>query len=167
MTKQIISALALATAVNGAANAAWYDDVTFKGDFRYRYQFDQDDTKKTATSSADVDRSRNRMRFRYGAYGKINDSMDFGFRLTTGGDGSVDSTNQTLKSDFGNYSISLDQVYAKIKTTDSTTLTFGKMSNPFWTPQKSQLIWDGDVTPEGIAGTYKNGAFFANLAHFS
>jgi hypothetical protein len=31
----------------------------------------------------------------------------------------------------------------------------GKMNNPFYTVGKNQLIWDTDLTPEGVAATYK------------
>jgi hypothetical protein len=90
------------------------------------------------------------------ATGKNND--------TTGG-ADATSTNQTLANNFGNYEISLDQAYVVLNTTDITSITLGKMKNPFWAPQKSQLIWDGDITPEGIAGKYSNGNWFATLSH--
>ena len=201
MTKRTVSALALAAAVAGVADAAWYDDVTFKGDFRYRFQNDDKDAYNagtaavpagtatttvngvtvngtTATATAAVaavaavpanvtnsSRSRNRIRLRYGAYGKVNDSIDWGMRIATGGDGSIDSTNQSLSGSFGNKSISLDMAYVTFKNLANTDVTFGKMKNPMWGPQKSQLVWDGDVTPEGIAAQYSNGNFFANAGY--
>jgi len=154
--KIAVTGAALAATLCGGLQAAWYDDVTFKGDMRYRFETIDDAS----------DRTRHRLRLRYGAYGKVNDSIDYGFRLATGSTTDPVSTNQTLGGDSANKAINLDLAYADVHVNDSLDFTFGKMKNPFTVVQKSQLIFDGDFTPEGIAGSYDFGDFYLNSSYF-
>jgi hypothetical protein len=165
--KKAIAVASLAAAVASVAHGAdakWYDDVKFKGDLRYRYQREE---------VANVEDSINRLRFRYGAYGKVNDSTKFGFRLATGKAEDGDSRNLTLgnttagKEPYQNRYIGLDLAYVTIDMVKDLSATFGKMDNPFWSPQNSQLTWDGDYTPEGIALQYSNKNFFVNTSYFT
>jgi hypothetical protein len=49
----------------------------------------------------------------------------------------------------------LDLAYIQYKVLfNNGKLMAGKMNNPFICVGKSQLIWDGDLTPEGIAGNF-------------
>ena len=181
MQKLVRTALAVATLAAAVANVThaaegskWYDNMKIKGDIRYRYQYDERDAliSGNATSS---DQSRHRIRMRLGTYGAINDAMDYGVSLATGGDGSANSTNQSLGptttasggtgSSFGKYSIGVDKAYVNMKFIPDTKLTVGKMDNPFWAPQSSPLVWDGDINPEGLAFNYATGGFWATISH--
>jgi len=87
------------------------------------------------------------------------------FRLATQV-GNNRSRNQTLDNDFATTAIGLDAAYATIKMTEQVSGTFGKMDNPIWAPQKSPLMWDGDITPEGLALGYKGENLFVTGAFF-
>jgi polyhydroxyalkanoate synthesis regulator phasin len=120
----------------------WVQNTTFKGDFRLRYQNEhRDDT-------GNPDRDRFRFRWRVGADSKINDQWKAGFRLASGSN-DPRSTNQTFEDQFESKSVQIDRAYATYKPFGFASITGGKMSNPLWEPK--DLIWDTDITPEGVA----------------
>ncbi|MDD3275922.1 MAG: putative porin [Kiritimatiellales bacterium] len=124
----------------------WVNDTKFKGDFRYRYE----NISTDGTNSKD----RQRVRLRVGAYGSVNDYVDYGVRLATGGS-SATSANQDI--DGGTKKeIMLDQYYVDLHPDllMGSHLIMGKMPQP-WI-DRTGLIWDGDLNPEGLALTYKN-----------
>ncbi len=123
----------------------WLDRWEFSGDFRYRYEYIDDDQKSE-------DRNRNRIRARIKLKAKVNDQTDFIFRIATGGDDPV-STNQTLEDSFSSKDIKIDQAYIDWHPGDFSAY-FGKMANPFIRVGKNELIYDSDLTPEGVAFNY-------------
>lgn len=138
----------------------WVENVKLSGDFRYRYEQIDDDT------SSDV-RDRNRIRVRIGLDGKVNEDLDFGLRLASGSDDPV-STNETLDSGFSSKDAWIDRAFLDYHGFNNTNIIAGKMGNPFVTVGKNQLIWDGDLNPEGGAVKYKfdineKSSMFANL----
>ena len=131
----------------------WASKLKWHGDARYRYEYIDDD----ATDSED--RHRHRIRARLGLTAEINDEWDLGFRIATGqGEVSGDpvSTNQTFDEAFSKKPIWLDQAFVGYHPQwfEGLNVIAGKMENPFYKPGKNQLIWDGDLTPEGAALTY-------------
>jgi len=123
----------------------WVNETKFKGDFRYRYEGVQ--------TGGDNTQDRQRVRLRVGAYGTVNDFVDYGIRLATGG-ASATSANQTI--DGGTKKeIMLDQYYVDLHpgVLKGVHVIMGKMPQP-WI-DRTGLIWDGDLNPEGIAATYK------------
>ena len=132
----------------------WAENIKFSGDLRYRHESIDDDTKTTK-------RNRNRIRARLKMKAKINDEWDATIRLATGSSDSPTSTNQTL-GDSGSDSFSskefwLDQAYASYhpKWKPGLNILLGKMGNPFYKVGKNQLIFDGDLSLEGGAASYK------------
>jgi hypothetical protein len=125
----------------------WTDNVIIKGDFRYRHE--------TILEENSPERNRERFRMRIGADAKISDDFKAVFRLASGGDDPV-STNQTLGSSFTSKTIMIDLAYFEWKPTNMKGFcaTGGKVKNPFETPGKSDLIWDGDLTLEGMTASY-------------
>jgi len=124
---------------------AWVTDTQLKGDFRYRYE-------NTDTAGANT-RDSQRIRLRVGAYGTVNETIDYGIRLATGG-ASATSANQDV--DGGTKKeIRLDQYYIDLHPDllMGSHLIMGKMPQP-WI-NRTGLIWDSDLNPEGIALTYK------------
>ncbi|MFA7257352.1 MAG: putative porin [Kiritimatiellales bacterium] len=125
---------------------AWVNDTKFKGDFRYRYE----NIDKANANYKD----RQRVRLRVGAYGKVNDYVDYGVRLATGG-ASATSANQDVdggtKKEF-----MLDQYYVDLhpQMLQGAHLIMGKMPQPW--EGRTGLIWDSDLNPEGVAMKYKN-----------
>ncbi|MBU1698916.1 MAG: putative porin [Candidatus Eisenbacteria bacterium] len=126
------------------------DGLKVDGDFRYRYErIDQEDK--------DV-YDRHRLRARVGLAAMVNDQTHFFLRLASGSTDPI-STNQTLDDASSSKGIWLDRAYLDIRPvqTPGLNLMAGKISNPFYTPQKSQLIWDGDLNPEGLAAKFSHG----------
>ena len=124
---------------------AWANDIKLAGDFRARYE---------QTSIADnINKDRERIRLRVGAYGKVNDFTDFGVRLASG-TGKRTSSNQDLGDGASPKQIWLDQAYVDLhpELFGGAHLLLGKMPQPWIT---SGLIWDPDITPEGVAVTYE------------
>lgn len=132
---------------------AWIENMKFYGDFRYRHE--HIDAEQNGGGNAQG-RDRHRVRARVGLTARINDEWTFDFRLATGSSDSANSTNETLGDAFSSDDIWLDRAYLAFTpgSMNGWTFLFGKMANPFVTVGDSQLIWDGDVTPEGIAFTY-------------
>lgn len=123
----------------------WVKDTKFKGDFRYRYENVQKDN--------DTNQDRQRVRLRVGAYGKVNDFVDYGVRLATGSDNGATSANQTIDGGTKK-NIWLDQYYADLhpEMFKGAHVIMGKMPQPWM--NRTQLIWDDDLNPEGVVATY-------------
>ncbi|MFH2046746.1 MAG: putative porin [Pseudomonadota bacterium] len=140
----------------------WVENTNFKGDVRARYQHED------KTNDSKVDRNRGRVRLRFGVESKVNDQWMAGFGLATGSN-DPRSTNQTLQDDFSTKDIRLDYAYAKYSPCKYSSLWLGKFKNPIWGTK--DLLWDGDITPEGAAITFnyeasKNLGLFGTLGGF-
>ncbi|MHC4988395.1 MAG: putative porin [Planctomycetota bacterium] len=146
---------------------AWLEDIKFYGDFRYRYEYRDRDWKSDTSD-------RHRIRARIGLKYDINDEFMFDFRVATaeffdddddtniGGD--YVSGNKSLGDYWASKNLWVDRAYVAYAPNwaDGVTALFGKMGNPFYKVGKNQLIWDGDLNPEGIALQYKKGDLFVN-----
>jgi Putative porin len=137
-------------------STSWAETVKWQGDFRYRYEEIEQDGKD--------DRDRNRVRARAALIATPGDDIEVGLGLATGGDDPV-STNQTLGGGGSTKDLRLDLAYFKWTGLENTYLTAGKFKNPFYVVQKSQLIWDGDFRPEGIAAGWQGDVFFATAEY--
>jgi len=164
-----ISGLAQTSAPPAAASApkTWADKLTFKGDLRYRYESIQDDSKLDDGGDT-YTRQRNRIRARLGAEAKIDDQMKAGLELSTGQSDPV-SGNQSLGDGFGKKEFRLNLAYADYNLLrdgpHAAHAIGGKMKNPFIT-LPDDLVWDGDLTPEGLAFKGKlDGGFVTLLAN--
>lgn len=137
----------MATASSGSD---WTDDVKMHGNLRYRHEYIDDDRN-------DDSRTRHRIQARLGLDAKVNEEVDLGFRLASGSGDPV-STNQTLTGSFASKDIWLDYAFADYhpKAIEGLHLLGGKMKNPFYTPGKTELVWDSDLNPEGIAAKYSH-----------
>ena len=135
----------------------WTDNIKLKGDVRVREEYinqGDDSTGKNGFS-----RNRMRLRGRLEADAKINSEVKAVLGLTTDENSDPVSGNQTLGAEFNKKSIYLDLAYVDWKPSlisetgvGDVNLLGGKMKNPFLTV--SELIWDSDVTPEGLAMNY-------------
>ena len=126
----------------------WAQNINLFGDFRYRYDRLDQEGKPV--------RDRNRIRARLGLAAKINDEWDVGMRLATSEKGNPVSGNQTLSQSSSDKAIWLNTAFLNYHPTAVKGLgvTAGKMEVPFYTVGRNQLIWDGDLTPEGGAVRY-------------
>lgn len=99
-------------------------------------------------------------RLRLGFDAQLDSGWSVGSRLTTGTLTNPDSTNQVLGQYGGRYQTNIDLAYLKwvggnpLSSRQLLTLEGGKMPNPFLS---SELVWDTDVTFEGVAGSYRLG----------
>ncbi|HEY5653783.1 MAG TPA: putative porin [Pontiella sp.] len=134
---------------SGNKKSDWTENVKIKGDIRYRYEYKATDDDTTT--------DRHRLRARVGAYGKVADNVKAGLRLASGSDDTPTSTNQTLEDEFSEKSVWIDLAYITLGCTsmEGLSTTFGKMKQP-WV-SVSDLIFDTDVNPEGIASAYEFG----------
>lgn len=129
--------------------AAWAEKVSLKGDLRYRYESIQEDGKE--------DRTRDRIRARVGVESKPSEDVTIGIRLSTAQDGDPVSSNQTLDESGSRKDVYLDLAFldwhpASVK---GLNVTGGKMEMPF--AKVSDLVWDNDLNPEGLAVRYAFG----------
>jgi len=116
-------------------------NTKIKGDFRLRYEYRDRDPS--------TDRHRGRYRFRLGFVTKVNDKVEVGYGLASGGS-DPRSTNQTFTDSFETPDLRLDYAYAAYTPFDWLQLIGGQMKNPLWLPGGS-FLWDGDIRPQGIS----------------
>ena len=135
---------------------SWSERIKWKGDYRFRYEAIDEEGKD--------DRDRWRIRARPALVAKINDTTEVGFGLATGSDDPV-SSNQTLGDGGASKNINLDLAYATWRPTNETYVTGGIFANPYYRPNKSQLIFDGDFRQEGLAVGWTNDTFFTNVVY--
>ena len=143
-----ICVLLLSTA---AGAAEWYETIAIGGDFRFRGE-----TIKQEPRDRD---SRTRIRARLRVTGEANESWSVGLGLATGSDDPV-STDRTLTGGFSRKGIMLDLAFVDFhpKALAGLDLLAGKMNLPFEVAEKTELMWDDDLTPEGLAFRYRRGA---------
>lgn len=138
----------------------WLDRTKFAGDLRLRYQYEDREEEDS--------RERGRYRVRAGVESQIVDTVKVGFGLATGS-GDPRSTNQTFTNSSEKPTVRFDYAFARWQPADWLRITGGKMHNPLWRP--SDLLWDSDITPEGVAVQFpfdlsKSIEFFLNSGFF-
>ncbi|MDD5676446.1 MAG: putative porin [Kiritimatiellae bacterium] len=145
------------------APKTWVDYITLKGDVRLRYETINDDSKVNSQGE-NYTRDRARIRARLGAEGKVND-LKAGIRLSTGGADPI-SGNQTLGDGFQKKDIRLDLAYIDYSflgdSPQEVRVIGGKMEQPLIT-MPDDLVWDPDLTPEGLAAKARFGNDFVTL----
>ncbi len=145
----------------GSEKSNWSEKIKIKGDLRYRYENINDD-------NGSIDKNRQRIRVRLGAYADVNDFTTAGIRIRTGQ--GANSGNQTIGGTWDSKGVYFDLAYMTIAPEDSKygAATLGKMKYPWKTI--TDLIWDSDVNPEGLAYTYSTDfdstAFFGSAGYF-
>lgn len=142
------------------AAPALADRLKVSGDFRLRGQHDRSDADAR-------DRTSGQIRARLGAAYTINDRVTVGGRVVTGDNDDPNSTDVQLSNWNDDFTISLDLAYAQLNFGD-LKLYGGKFPQPF---ARTDLVWDGDVNPQGLGATYKRalgngGALRANGVFF-
>jgi hypothetical protein len=146
-------------AITGDRNFDWLNRLSFFGDGRFRVEGFYQDQGSGANA-----RTRERIRLRLGMRARISDELEGVLRLASGTANDPISTNQSLDNLFSRKPISIDQWYLQFSPGQSfglggwewkpLTIYAGKMSNTLWRPRaglESEMIFDGDLTPEGTA----------------
>ena len=112
-------------------------------------------------------RALGRERVRLGIDAKITDSVDAGMRLATGNISNPVSINQSMGTYGGRYTFNVDRAFLRYNAVDDNhfnwlTVMGGRTPNPFFTGG-SELVWDNDVSFEGIMGTVRHNFLSADL----
>jgi len=122
------------------------DKLKIYGDVRFRTELDRDSKKTNGDMRADRDRFR--FRFRFGVKYALNENLEFGGRIRTGNPDNAQSPHVTIGDGFNSKDLSVDKAYIKYKK-NGFYIWAGKNSMNMWEPD--EMLWDGDVNPEGIA----------------
>lgn len=134
--------------------------LNISGDLRVRLQGDYSDDLAPGRESSQV-------RARIGATYDVSDRVTVGARLVTGDSGDPNSTDVQLSNFNDDLEVSLDQAYIRLNF-NKLNVFGGKFPQPF---TRTDLVWDSDVMPQGVAATYKHpdtygGQFRANGMFF-
>src|SRR5438552_6169669 len=137
-------------------------ELELYGDARIRYEIRNGEDLSDNT----LQRNRERYRLRLGLRGILADDWFFGVRLET--NTSSRSTNVTFgdESSGGPFSkvsdgINVVQAYLGYQGFKDITLIGGRMSNPLIS---TQMVWDPDINPEGLAEQWKHTFTFGSTA---
>lgn len=125
------------------------ENFNWSGDVRYRMTQNREDIDDT--------RRLQQLRVRLGLKADVNDKVQATVRLATGA--SAISTNQTM-GDAGDpgmprRSFGIDLAYIEWSFLPEGHLMAGRTPNPFWSPLKSQLVFDSDLNLEGVTGKWE------------
>jgi len=146
--------------------ADWTNRIKFKADLRYRFQY----VSAEDTSGSDMSTKKNiqRIRARFGIFADVNDFTTAGFGIRTGK--KANSGNVTLGDHFDGFPMSVSLAYFDLAPEDAKygKAIFGKMKQPWKT--STDLIWDSDVNPGGMAYSYNkkisHTALFTSIGYF-
>lgn len=137
---------------------AWALNTQIKGDVRVRHETIDIEGKLPK----ERDKDRQRIRARIGAFTQVNPEVEAGIQVASGNTADRRSTNQDLDASGGANAVNsfdkkelwLDLTYIDYHPLAVPGLKVfgGKMKQP-WV-SLGDTIWDGDINPEGIAGTY-------------
>ncbi len=122
--------------------------------------------------STDDSRLYQQIRARLGLKADVQDDLTAVLRLATAT--SAISNNQTLgdqtQPGMPRRSFGVDLAYGDWRYADSAKLTMGRVPNPFFQPAKTQLVFDHDLSFEGMSTTYApkwaDSSAFATLGAF-
>lgn len=137
---------ALARGEDAKPKSSWTETLSIKGDLRYRFEYIDEEGK--------TERYRDRIRARIGAEANPSDALTIELQLTTSENNDPVSGNQTLGDGASRKDVFIDLAYLDWhpQQVEGLHLIGGKMKNPFETV--SDLIWDTDLNPEGLAVKY-------------
>jgi len=144
----------------------WTDKVKIKADLRYRFQYTG--AEDLSGSNMTTKKSIQRIRARFGIFSDITEFIHAGFGVRTGE--KANSGNVTLGDHFNGFPMSVSLAYFDIAPEDAKygTAHFGKMKQPWKT--STDLIWDSDVNPGGMAYSYNkkisHTALFTSIGYF-
>jgi hypothetical protein len=142
---QTAPAAAPAASAPLVASADGPSKLNVTGDLRLRYQGDYSDDDARARRSGQV-------RGRLGATYSVNDRVTLGARLVTGDADDPNSTDVQMSNWDDDFQVALDLAYAQVNFGD-LNIFGGKLPQPF---ARTDLVWDGDVNPQGLSGVYKH-----------
>jgi hypothetical protein len=128
---------------------AWIQNMAMKGDVRLRHQADWD---------GGGTRNRERLRLRFGIEARPVESIKAAFGIASGalggsGDKNPTSTNHTFQS-FNKAPLFIDYAYIQYDPAAWLSVSGGKVKAKTQVWNASDLVWDGDINPDGIAANF-------------
>lgn len=132
----------IGSSVLADSHSLWTDKISLNGDLRLRHEIMDKEKEET--------RNRSRLRARVGMKAIINEEMNVEARLASGSDDPT-SSNQTLDGGFSTKDLNLDRFYLiwAPSVLAGGELWAGKFPVNF--VMIKDLVWDGDLNPEGLA----------------
>jgi putative porin len=127
--------------VGQAQSAATPPALRFSGDFRVRYEY-------TTQGNAAQNFDREVLRLRLGMTYPLREYLVVRGRLATGDPDDPNSTDVTVGSFVNDFPFSLDIASVELNR-PRWGLVAGKFTNPLLS---TELVWDGDVNPQGVSG---------------
>ncbi|MGK0298947.1 MAG: hypothetical protein ACI9XC_002572 [Gammaproteobacteria bacterium] len=127
--------------------ASWASKISLKGDARMRYSGKKEEPN--------INRDRGRVRYRLGVIAQPTSGWEVGAGLASGTD-DLRSTNQTFGDTFSTKGIHLDYAYTQYKFNDSIKAVAGKLKYSSYLYTASDLLWDGDINPEGFSTNFNH-----------
>lgn len=119
------------------------DGLNVSGDLRLRYEANFQNNELPF-------RGREVIRGRLRADYAIDGHNTIGAGIATGSPDDPNTADVTLSNFTDDLLVSLDRLYWRYKS-DGIELNAGKFANPF---TRTDLVWDGDVNPQGISVAY-------------
>jgi hypothetical protein len=113
------------------------------GDLRVRQEYNFSDIDAR-------DRSRSVLRARLRASYAVTPHLAAGIQIATGDPDDPNSADVTLSNFVDDLSVSLDQAWLRYSSGGLTAYA-GKFPQIF---QRTDMVWDSDVAPQGVGGTY-------------
>jgi hypothetical protein len=161
-SSSIIACVAGVALLSSNASAQQESDSPWSiyGDARVRAEFND--------TEGGSDRHRMRMRLRAGAKYQASDSLKFNLRFVTGNSDDPNSVHQDAGDAFDTFNVSLDRLHFDWTMSEHVNMVFGKFGNPvFRNPIYGELVWDGDVAPEGLAFVCDYDAFDFSFGQYA
>lgn len=134
----------LAIAAPATEGAFRIPGLDVSGDMRARQEWNFVDGR---------DRSRTAVRARLRATYAVSDKFSVGTQIATGDPDDPNSTDVTLGNFADDFAVSLDQAWIRYQSGGFTAYA-GKFPQLF---QRTDMLWDGDVSPQGVAAAYSAG----------
>jgi len=129
----------------------WAANTVISGDVRVRQE-----RIEVQNKSPEQTANRQRYRARLAVVSQVTPTVEAGIRLATGNNNDVRSTNQDMNNYFTKKDIWLDRAYINWHPENVPGLKMigGRMSQPWVKVGESEMIWDNDINPEGLAVQY-------------
>jgi hypothetical protein len=130
---------------------SWAERTVVSGDIRVRQERIQVEDKSPEQTA-----SRQRYRARLAVVSQVTPTVEAGIRVASGNSNDVRSTNQDMNNYFVKKDLWLDRAYINWHPENVPGLKMfgGRMAQPWTKVAESEVIWDGDINPEGIAAQY-------------
>jgi len=146
----------------------WLSRISWDGDFRLRYQHDGFPTGNVTPAQYNPAGNPNggltlipntteshdytRVLARLGMKAIVSDNTIVVLRMGTGNANGVSTGNQTMGSDFNNYTMLLNRAFVQSAPYSWLDINAGKMPNPWL---GTDMLWDGNINFEGVAAKIK------------